>query len=124
MNVSRFLWIDNQRIEEHGARDNKQALTPETHQILQFYSNTSHCTIQQSPYFQFTTLHCTRAQKNGEDGEESSRTKPNLTDSLVPKQRIKQTDRHYDTDKQKIDRKTHRQTDIQVVRQVDRQMYR
>ena len=69
-----------------------------------------------------------RAQKNGEDGEESFRTNPNLMDSLVPKQRIKQIDRQTDitiqTDSQKIDRKTHRQTDIQVVRQVDRQMYR
>ena len=63
-----------------------------------------------------------RAQKNGEDGEESFRTKPNLMDSLVPKQRIKQIDRQTDitiqTDSQKIDRKTHRQTDIQVVRQI------
>ena len=30
-----------------------------------------------------------RAQKNGEDGEESSRTEPNLMDSLVQKQCIK-----------------------------------
>ena len=63
-----------------------------------------------------------RAQKNGEDGEDSTRTEPNLMDSLVPKQRIKQTDRQTDitiqTDSQKIDRKTHRQTDIQVVRQI------
>ena len=37
-----------------------------------------------------------RAQKNGEDGEESSRTKTNLMDSLVPKQCIKFTDRQTD----------------------------
>ena len=53
----------------------------------------------------------TRAQKNGEDGEESSRTEPNLMDSLVPKQRIKQMDRQKD-------RETDRQpdTDRQTVR--------
>ena len=45
-----------------------------------------------------------RAQKNGEDGEESSRTEPNLMDSLVPKQRIKQMDRQKD-------RETDSQTD-------------
>ena len=33
-----------------------------------------------------------RAQKNGEDGEESSQTKPNFMDSLVPKQNL-HTDR-------------------------------
>ena len=68
----------------------------------------------------------TRAQKNGEDGEESSRTEPNLMDSLVPKQRIKQMDRQKDretdsqiqtvryrqSDSQKIDRKAHGQTVI------------
>ena len=37
-----------------------------------------------------------RAQKNGEGGEESSRTKPNLMDSFVPKQCITQTDRQTD----------------------------
>ena len=63
-----------------------------------------------------------RAQKSGEDGEESSRTEPNLMDSLVPKQRIKQMDRQKDretdsqtagyrqTDSQKIDRKALGQT--------------
>ena len=35
-----------------------------------------------------------RAQKNGEDGEESS--EPNLMDSLVPKKNIKFTDRQTD----------------------------
>ena len=40
-----------------------------------------------------------RAQKSGEDGEESSRTEPNLMDSLVPKQRIKQMDRQKKTEK-------------------------
>ena len=34
----------------------------------------------------------TRAQKNGEDGEESYRTKPNLMDSLIPKQTDRRTD--------------------------------
>ena len=54
----------------------------------------------------FTKL--VRAQKNGEDGEKSSRTKPNLMDSLVPKQCIKQTDRQtyrsIQTDSQSEDR--------------------
>ena len=39
---------------------------------------------------------CGRAQKNGEDGEESFRTKPNLLDSLIPKQTGSQTDRQTD----------------------------
>ena len=63
-----------------------------------------------------------RAQKSWEDGEKCSWTEPNLMDSLVPKQRIKQidrqkdrdtdsqTDRQPDTDSQKIDRKAHGQT--------------
>ena len=42
--------------------------------------------------------------------------------SQIPKHCLKQTDRQIDiaiqTDSQKIDRKTHRQTDIQVVRQI------
>ena len=69
-----------------------------------------------------SSLLFSRAQKSGEDGEESSRTEPNLMDSLVPKQHIKQmdrqkdretdsqTDRQPDTDRQKIDRKAHGQT--------------
>ena len=48
-----------------------------------------------------------RAQKNGEDGEESSRTEPNLMDSLVPKQCIKQMDRQKD-------READSQTDSQI----------
>ena len=41
-------------------------------------------------------LELDRAQKNGEDGEESSRTNPNLMDSLVPKQCINFTDKQTD----------------------------
>ena len=37
-----------------------------------------------------------RAQKNGEDGEESSRTEPNFMDSLIPKQTGSKTDRQTD----------------------------
>ena len=50
----------------------------------------------------------TRAQKSGEDGEESSRTETNLMDSLIPKQHIKQIDRQKD-----------RETDSQTDRQPD-----
>ena len=56
----------------------------------------------------------TRAQKSGEDGEDSSRTEPNLMDSLEPKQRIKQMDRQKDRE---TDRQTtrYRQSDSQKI---------
>ena len=59
-----------------------------------------------------------RAQESGEDGEESSRTKPILMDSLDPKQRTKftdrQTDRKTDRQKKQTDRRTDRHTDRQT----------
>ena len=68
-----------------------------------------------------TLLPLTRAQKSVEDGEESSRTKSNLVDSLVPKQGILyvyytlyKTDKP--TDRQ---RQTYRQSERQ--RPIDRQ---
>ena len=47
---------------------------------------------------QTNELLLSRAQKSGKDGEDSSWTEPNLMDSLVTKQGIKQTDRQKDRD--------------------------